>query len=126
MRYLIIILIIIGCSKDEPIIEPFDQSFYLHGGDFKVWKQAASTKTENGKVQDLQTVSLRWVFYSDNTFAISSDLENKQLWQLDGDIFKLIVNGVPIGYKVILLKEKEFALESYFQDITYNETWIPL
>lgn len=122
MKNILLIIILFSCSKDEP----FDRSYYLHGGGFKVWAQTARTRTEAGNTQDQQPRSVRYVFYSDNAFAISSDMDNKGLWALDGDVLTIIINGVPIGHKVLALNENELSLESVFHNITYTELWKPI
>lgn len=124
MRWLIIILFTVACHKDVS----FNSSFYLHGGDFKAWGQEVRTKTENGNTQPMEPAKMNWIFYFDNTFFISTDMDRKppMFWFLENDTLVITNLNGSSKYKVLSLKIDELALESYFSNIIYNQTWIPL
>ena len=119
MKYIFIILIIIGCRKNE-----FGRSFYLHGGGTKEWEQVLSIKIEDGKYSMSRILAIHYIFHSDNTLIITNG--SKGIWILDGDKLTIVVNGNSITLTVILLKSNRLATESYLGSITYNNIWEPI
>lgn len=125
--FLILIPFIFSCNKDEP----FDESFYLHGGDIKVWKQESSFIIESGSqplAQQLTTV--RWIFRSNNIYRVYQTVpgmnENEGIWILKEDVLKIILGLGTTDYKVLLLSEDKLTLEHIQLGVLRRETWVPL
>lgn len=128
MKYIIIILLLFGCSKSD--ISLSKEGYLLHEGNFKTWVQILYTKTEDKNIQPLQPIQDRWIFYHNNNFKIEQinnngnwTLKKDGFWIVEDNLFRLILDDIFFDFKLLSLKQNNIVLESEVNKVIFNETW---
>jgi len=129
MKRLFLILLLFSCNNEETlIIEPVDESFHLHGGDFKEWEQIVFITIEGSDSTIRNVLSVNYIFRHDNVFIVSPHLDELGSWELNGTKLMLGINNLS-EYIIILLEEKKLIMELHntgeVVGHSYQE-WVPI